>query len=141
MSFRSERGHDSKSKLLKADITGRVAVNHAWDMEEPRLLIVEAKLVPGTERSDIRHQLNSSAGLMNSKQDLSVIKTATSIVVSLFVLEDQGVIVHDSTQILVNVCNIKFCSGSKGLCKGAELFLYSMIFFELETINKLNLVL
>ena len=106
MSFRSERGHDSKSKLLKADITGRVAVNHAWDMEEPRLLIVEAKLVPGTERSDIRHQLNSSAGLMNSKQDLSVIKTATSIVVSLFVLEDQGVIVHDSTQILVNVCNI-----------------------------------
>ena len=127
MSFRSERGHDSKSKLLKADITGRVAVNHAWDMEEPRLLIVEAKLVPGTERSDIRHQLNSSAGLMNSKQDLSVIKTATSIVVSLFVLEDQGVIVHDSTQILVNVCNIKFCSGSKGLFKRAELIIFYFI--------------
>ena len=56
--------------------------------------------------------MNYNAGLMSSKQDLSVIKTATSIVVSLFVLEDQGVIVHDSTQILV-----KF---NKGVYKGAE---------------------
>ena len=60
-SARSDRGQDSKSALLKADISGRVAVTHAWDKEEPRLLIVEARLVPGTERADIRQQLGSPA--------------------------------------------------------------------------------
>jgi hypothetical protein len=30
------------------DIQGRVPVNHAWDEEEPRLLVVEAKLLPGS---------------------------------------------------------------------------------------------
>ena len=102
--FRSDRGHDSKSKLLKADISGRVAVTHAWDMEEPRLLVVEARLVPGTERADIRHQLHSPSGLMNngtSKTEQNQ-TPATTVIVSLFVLEDQGIIVHDSTQIQVS---------------------------------------
>ena len=67
----------SQSALLKADISGRVAVSHCWDQEEPRyctvlyytvlycavlyrLLVVEAKLVPGspamgaTQPGDIR---------------------------------------------------------------------------------------
>ena len=71
-----------QSALLKADISGRVAVSHCWDQEEPRycavlyytvlyctilhctvlyrLLVVEAKLVPGspamaaTQPGDIR---------------------------------------------------------------------------------------
>ena len=30
------------------EVQGRVPVNHAWDQEEPRLLVVEAKLLPGT---------------------------------------------------------------------------------------------
>jgi hypothetical protein len=29
------------------EVQGRVPVNHAWDEEEPRLLVVEAKLLPG----------------------------------------------------------------------------------------------
>ena len=90
-SARSERGHDSKSRLLKADISGRVAVTHCWDQDEPRLLIVEAKLVPGNDRTDIRHQLHSS--------DSAPPAPVNTIVVSLFVLEDQGVIVHDCSNV------------------------------------------
>ena len=29
------------------ELFGRVAVNHAWDAEEPRMLVAEAKLIPG----------------------------------------------------------------------------------------------
>ena len=55
-----------KDKDQKADISERVAVTPALDMEEPRLLIAESGLVPGTNRVNIRHQLNSPSGLMNN---------------------------------------------------------------------------
>ena len=29
------------------ELFGRVSVNHAWDAEEPRMLVAEAKLIPG----------------------------------------------------------------------------------------------
>ena len=47
-----------KDKDQKADISERVAVTPALDMEEPRLLIAESGLVPGTNRVNIR--LNNS---------------------------------------------------------------------------------
>ena len=99
-SARSDRGHDSKSALLKADISGRVAVTHAWDKEEPRLMVVEARLVPGTERADIRHQLGpGSPALPPPPGHTGHQPQANTIAVSLFVLEDQGVIVHDSSPV------------------------------------------
>ena len=72
-----------------ADISELVAVTPALDMEEPRLLIAEAGLVPGTNRVDIRHQLNSPSGLMNNASSKQLEQ------------EDQGFIVHDSTQTQV----------------------------------------
>ena len=68
------------------------------------MLIVEAKLVSGTGRDDIRHKLSSPSRLLSDPGDQAGTSgqvTAASIVVSLFVLEDQGVIVHDSCQIQV----------------------------------------
>ena len=75
-----------KDKDQKADISERVAVTPALDMEEPRLLIAESGLVPGTNRVNIRHQLNSPSGLMNNASSKQLEQ------------EDQGIIVHDSTQ-------------------------------------------
>ena len=95
-SARSERAVDSKSKLVSFDILGRVAVNHCWDLEEARLLLVEAKLVPGTERADIRSQMSVQE---NSGQTVTV-------AVSLFVLEDQGIIVHDCTPVAESVVKL-----------------------------------
>ena len=34
---------------LQTEIYGRVAVNHSWDPEEAKLLIVEARIIPGIE--------------------------------------------------------------------------------------------
>ena len=95
-SAQSERSGDSKSKLVSFDICGRVAVSHCWDLEEPRLLLVEAKLVPGTERADIRAQVTCQE---NTGQTVTV-------AVSLFVLEDQGIIVHDCTPVAENVVKL-----------------------------------
>jgi hypothetical protein len=39
---------DYQSGAGHPEVVGRVPVNHAWDQEEPRLMVVEAKLLPGT---------------------------------------------------------------------------------------------
>ena len=69
-------------------------------------MTVEAKLVSGTGRDDIRHKLSSPSRLLTDsggdQAGASGQVSAASIVVSLFVLEDQGVIVHDSCPIQVD---------------------------------------
>ena len=86
-SARSDRGLEQQGKQLREELVGRVAVAHAWDREEPRLLVAEARLVPGAERADIRTQLASPI--------LPQASPAHTVIVSMFVLEDSGVVVHD----------------------------------------------
>ncbi|XP_023345784.1 intraflagellar transport protein 140 homolog [Eurytemora carolleeae] len=46
-SARSDR--EGGNNPLQTEIYGRVAVNHSWDPEEAKLLIVEARIIPGIE--------------------------------------------------------------------------------------------
>ena len=52
-SARSDRGGEGGGGV-REELVGRVAVSHSWDREEARLLVVEARLLPGTERAEIR---------------------------------------------------------------------------------------
>ena len=88
-SAQSDRGGSQQGRQLREELVGRVAVTHAWDREEPRLVVVEARLVPGTERADIRSQLTSP------KAGLPQPGPALTLIVSMFVLEETGIVVHD----------------------------------------------
>ena len=94
-SARSDRRSAERQGRHREELAGRVAVAPAWDSEEPRLLVAEARLVPGAERShDIRSQLASPL-LGGLPQPVP----PTTVIVSMFVLEDAGVVVHESNAV------------------------------------------
>ena len=101
-SARSERGSGHSGvrgghRSQPADISGRVAVSHCWDEEEPRLLIVEAKLVPGQDRAvDLRSLVSSPSGGASTSGGGGGAQTQSgSVIVSFFVLDDEGIVLQD----------------------------------------------
>lgn len=69
------------SGTTSQDVSGRFALSHQWDEEEPRLLVCEAKLLPRSGSSRISMpQPEPTSGMFSSRRASS--STMTMIVAS-----------------------------------------------------------
>ncbi|XP_076446737.1 intraflagellar transport protein 140 homolog [Babylonia areolata] len=83
----AERGKNQAAK----DIAGRYPVSHYWDMEEPKLLVCEARVLTKDPSKDSK-EVKKKHSLTKAVEEGPV----ETMVVSLFCTSEQGVLIQDS---------------------------------------------
>ncbi|XP_068236628.1 intraflagellar transport protein 140 homolog isoform X1 [Palaemon carinicauda] len=80
------RLQDRAKKEMAREISGRFVMSHMWDLEDPRLLVCEAKAIQSKKKKTERFLSNN-----NNKEEAR----PAVMLVSLFVSADHGTIVQD----------------------------------------------